>query len=154
MTAITDNSIPVTTRNVQDEMIAFGLMTALLLVVPLTGVYPFFVMQALCFALLACAFNLLVGYGGQISLGHGAFFAVGAYTAGALLAKTDVPYPLAVPAAGLVAFLLGLAFGVPALRLRGLYLALVRIDRQPGRHRRLRSMRTSGCICCAWRSPG
>src|SRR5215207_1535674 len=77
------------------------------------------------YAVAALGLNLLVGYGGQISLGHGAFFAVGAYTAAALLAKTDLPYLLAVPAAGLAAFLLGLAFGVPALRLRGLYLALV-----------------------------
>jgi branched-chain amino acid transport system permease protein len=73
----------------------------------------------------ALGLNLLVGYSGQISLGHGAFFAVGAYTAAALLAKTDLPWPLAVPAAAVVTFLLGLAFGVPALRLRGLYLALV-----------------------------
>lgn len=77
------------------------------------------------YAVAAMGLNLLVGYGGQISLGHGAFFAVGAYTAAALLAKTDLPYPLAIPAAALVAFLLGLTFGVPALRLRGLYLALV-----------------------------
>jgi branched-chain amino acid transport system permease protein len=77
------------------------------------------------YAVAALGLNLLVGYGGQISLGHGAFFAVGAYTAAALLAKTDLPWPLAVPAAGLVTFALGLAFGVPALRLRGLYLALV-----------------------------
>lgn len=77
------------------------------------------------YAVTALGLNLLVGYGGQISLGHGAFFAVGAYTAAAVLAKTDLPWPLAVPAAGVVAFLLGLAFGVPALRLRGLYLALV-----------------------------
>ena len=69
--------------------------------------------------------NLLVGYGGQISLGQGAFFAVGAYTAAALLAKTDLPYLLAVPAAAAVTFAIGLAFGIPALRLRGLYLALV-----------------------------
>jgi branched-chain amino acid transport system permease protein len=77
------------------------------------------------YAVAALGLNLLVGYGGQISLGHGAFFAVGAYTAGSLLAKTDLPWPLALPAAAAVTFALGLAFGVPALRLRGLYLALV-----------------------------
>ena len=77
------------------------------------------------YAVAVLGLNLLVGYGGQISLGHGAFFAVGAYTAAALLAKTDLPWPLAVPAAAAVTFALGLAFGVPALRLRGLYLALV-----------------------------
>jgi branched-chain amino acid transport system permease protein len=79
----------------------------------------------LAYAVAAIGLGLLVGYGGQISLGHGAFFAFGAYTAGSVLAKTGLPYLLAVPAAGVVSFLLGLAFGVPALRLRGLYLALV-----------------------------
>ena len=68
MTAMTDDSIPVTPRAIHDEMVAFGIMTALLLIVPLTGIYPFFVMQALCFALLACAFNLLIGYGGLLSI--------------------------------------------------------------------------------------
>jgi branched-chain amino acid transport system permease protein len=80
---------------------------------------------ALGYAVAALGLGLLVGYGGQISLGQGAFFAIGAYTAGAVLAKTGLPYLLAVPAAAAVTFLLGLAFGVPAMRLRGLYLALV-----------------------------
>jgi branched-chain amino acid transport system permease protein len=69
--------------------------------------------------------NLLVGYNGQISLGHGAFFAVGAYTAALLIEKASVPYLLTVPAAAAVCFAAGYGFGVPALRLRGLYLALV-----------------------------
>jgi len=79
----------------------------------------------LIYAVAALGLNLLVGYCGQISLGHGAFFAVGAYTAAVLIAKAHLPYLLSVPAAGLVTFALGFAFGVPALRLRGLYLALV-----------------------------
>ena len=54
-------------------------MTALLVVVPLTGIYPFFVMQALCFALLACAFNLLIGYGGLLSFGHAMFLGTAGY---------------------------------------------------------------------------
>ena len=77
------------------------------------------------YAVAALGLGLLVGYGGQISLGQGAFFAIGAYTAATLLAKTGLPYLLAVPLAAAVTFLIGLAFGVPALRLRGLYLALV-----------------------------
>src|ERR1700741_1258879 len=79
MTAMTDDSIPVTPRAIHDEMIAFGIMAALLLVVPLTGIYPFFVMQALCFALLACAFNLLIGYGGLLSFGHAMFLGTAGY---------------------------------------------------------------------------
>src|SRR5450756_2168829 len=79
MTAMTDDSIPVTPRAVHDEMVAFGIMTALLLIVPFTGIYPFFVMQALCFALLACAFNLLIGYGGLLSFGHAMFLGTAGY---------------------------------------------------------------------------
>src|SRR6195952_3945404 len=79
MTAMTDDSIPVSPRSIHDEMIAFGLMTALLLIVPWTGLYPFFVMQALCFALLACAFNLLIGYGGLLSFGHAMFLGTAGY---------------------------------------------------------------------------
>jgi branched-chain amino acid transport system permease protein len=79
MTTITENAIPSPRRTVKDEMVAFAIMTALLLVVPLTGVYPFFVMQALCFALLACAFNLLIGYGGLLSFGHAMFLGTAGY---------------------------------------------------------------------------
>src|SRR5260370_20829077 len=69
-TAMTDDTLPVTPRTIRDEMIAFGVMTVLLAIVPFTGVYPFFVIQPLCFPLLACAFNLLIGYGGFLSVGH------------------------------------------------------------------------------------
>ena len=53
MSALTDDTLPVTPRSIRDEMIVFAVMAALLATVPLTGIYPFFVMQALCFALLA-----------------------------------------------------------------------------------------------------
>jgi branched-chain amino acid transport system permease protein len=79
----------------------------------------------LIYAIAALGLNLLVGYNGQISLGHGAFFALGAYTAALLIEKQDVHYLLSLPAAGAVCFVAGWLFGVPALRLRGLYLALV-----------------------------
>ncbi len=80
---------------------------------------------AMAYAVAAMGLGLLVGYGGQISLGQGAFFAIGAYAAASMLAKTGLPYLLAVPLAAAVTFLIGLAFGIPAVRLRGLYLALV-----------------------------
>jgi branched-chain amino acid transport system permease protein len=79
----------------------------------------------LVYAVAVLGLNLLVGYNGQISLGHGAFFALGAYTAALLIEKASVPHLLAVPAAGALCFVAGYLFGVPALRLRGLYLALV-----------------------------
>jgi branched-chain amino acid transport system permease protein len=77
------------------------------------------------YAIAVLGLNLLVGYSGQISLGHGAFFCLGAYTAAILLQRTGIPYLLTVPAAALVCFAAGLALGLPALRLRGPYLALV-----------------------------
>jgi branched-chain amino acid transport system permease protein len=80
---------------------------------------------ALVYAVAVLGLNLLVGYSGQISLGHGAFFALGAYTCAILLDRTSIHYLLTVPAAALVCFAAGLALGLPALRLRGLYLALV-----------------------------
>src|SRR6195952_3982812 len=79
MTALTDDTLPVTPRAIRDEMILFVVMAAALAIVPFTGVYPFFVMQALCFALLACAFNLLIGYGGLLSFGHAMFLGTAGY---------------------------------------------------------------------------
>src|SRR3954467_4927630 len=79
MTAMTDDALQVPPRTIRDEMIAFAVMAVLLAIVPLTGIYPFFVMQALCFALLACAFNLLIGYGGLLSFGHAMFLGTAGY---------------------------------------------------------------------------
>jgi branched-chain amino acid transport system permease protein len=89
---------------------------------------PFRVSQftlVLVYAIAVLGLNLLVGYNGQISLGHGAFFALGAYTTALLIEKVGVPYLLTIPIAAAVTLVAGFLFGVPALRLRGLYLALV-----------------------------
>jgi len=67
---------------------------------------------------------MLTGYNGQISLGHGAFYAIGAYTAAILMDKAGWPYWATIPVAGAVCFVAGFLFGLPALRLEGLYLAL------------------------------
>jgi branched-chain amino acid transport system permease protein len=76
------------------------------------------------YAIALLGLNMLTGYNGQISLGHGAFFAIGAYTAAVLMDKFNVPYPLTLPAAAVVCGVVGFLFGLPALRLEGLYLAL------------------------------
>ncbi|MET0390697.1 MAG: branched-chain amino acid ABC transporter permease [Polyangiales bacterium] len=68
--------------------------------------------------------NLLTGFNGQISLGHGAFYAMGAYTTAIMIDRFDCPYPLAIVSSGVVCMGLGVLFGLPALRLEGLYLAL------------------------------
>jgi branched-chain amino acid transport system permease protein len=80
---------------------------------------------ALAFAVAVLGLNLLVGYSGQISLGHGAFFALGAYVSAILIAKEGFPHLLTIPIAAAICFAAGLLLGLPALRLRGLYLALV-----------------------------
>jgi branched-chain amino acid transport system permease protein len=68
--------------------------------------------------------NLLTGFNGQISLGHGAFYAIGAYATAILIDHFNIPYPIAVPCAGVVCLAAGWLFGQPALRLEGIYLAL------------------------------
>lgn len=104
----------------------------LLVLVAAAVIFPFvvkgyFVFQAtmiLAYAVALLGLNLLTGYGGQISLGHGAFFAIGAYVTAILMDAFGVPYWLTIPASGLVCLLAGYFFGVPALKLEGLYLAL------------------------------
>ena len=79
---------------------------------------------ALAYAIALLGLNMLTGYNGQISLGHGAFYAIGAYTAAILMDKANFPYWATIPVAGIVCLAVGFAFGLPALRLEGLYLAL------------------------------
>ncbi len=78
----------------------------------------------LVYAIALLGLNMLTGYNGQISLGHGAFYAIGAYTAAILMDKFGVPYWLTLPIAGAVCAVVGFLFGLPALRLEGLYLSL------------------------------
>jgi branched-chain amino acid transport system permease protein len=76
------------------------------------------------YAIALLGLNLLTGYGGQISLGHGAFYGVGAYTTAILMHNLSCPYWLTLPCAGAVCLVLGFLFGLPAVRLEGLHLAL------------------------------
>jgi branched-chain amino acid transport system permease protein len=78
----------------------------------------------LVYAIALLGLNMLTGYNGQISLGHGAFYAIGAYCAAILMDKYGVPYWATIPLAGAVCLVVGFLFGLPALRLEGLYLAL------------------------------
>ena len=80
--------------------------------------------QVLILAIALLGLNLLTGFNGQISLGHGAFFAIGGYGTAILTAKLGVPWVFAIPLASLVCFGAGFLFGFPALRFGGLYLAL------------------------------
>lgn len=86
---------------------------------------PIFLMKVCCYALFACAFNLLLGFGGLISFGHAAFFGGGAYACAYALKVWQVPPELAIVFALLVSSLLGLAFAVLAIRRQGIYFAMV-----------------------------
>src|ERR1700755_1916940 len=125
MTAMTDDSLPVTRRTIRDEMIAFGIMTALLLVVPFTGLYPFFVMQALCFALLACAFNLLIGYGGLLSFGHAIFLGTAGYITAHALKVWGLAPELGILVGTAGAAGLGVITGLVAIRRQGIYFSMI-----------------------------
>jgi branched-chain amino acid transport system permease protein len=76
------------------------------------------------YTIMTVGLNILLGYTGQISLGHAAFMAIGAYTSTVLTAKAGVPFLLALPASGFMTAAIGCIVGIPALRLKGLYLAL------------------------------
>src|ERR1700730_16639736 len=78
----------------------------------------------LIFAIAVMGLNILVGYSGQISLGHGAFMALGAYTTAILIKRYHMDYLLTIPIAGLLTGVIGFVLGIPALRLSALYLAL------------------------------
>ena len=80
--------------------------------------------MVLVYAIVLLGLNMLTGYNGQISLGHGAFYAIGAYAAAILMDRFGWPYWATLPVAGAVCFVFGFLFGLPALRLRGHYLAL------------------------------
>jgi branched-chain amino acid transport system permease protein len=95
------------------------------LLVPHAGVYPVFVMKVLCFALFACAFNLLVGFVGLLSFGHAAYFGSAGYIAGHVAKVWGWPPEAAILAATGVAAALGAVFGGIAIRRQGIYFAMI-----------------------------
>jgi branched-chain amino acid transport system permease protein len=116
----------------------FGRMWMLIGIVLLFAVIPFisnayiiYVLNTIgIYSISAIGLNLLIGYTGQISLGHGAFFGVGAYAGAVLATKTGLPFVLAVPAAGLVTAAVGMVFGIPSARLKHLYLCIATLAGQ------------------------
>ena len=105
----------------------FGLVlavTAVVLPFNLSNYHVFQMAMVLSYAIALVGLNILTGYSGQISLGHGAFLAIGAYTTAILIDKYDMHYALTIPLAALICFVAGFLFGLPALRLEGHYLAL------------------------------
>jgi branched-chain amino acid transport system permease protein len=105
-------------------LVAIVVIAACLLPFVLSSYRVFQFNLVLVYAIVLLGLNILTGFNGQISLGHGAFYAIGAYVAAVLMDQWGVPYWATVPAAGIVCFVAGFLFGLPALRLHGHYLAL------------------------------
>jgi branched-chain amino acid transport system permease protein len=109
-----------------------ALFFAALLALPyfLKGEYMWVVLQIVIAAIGAVGLNILTGFTGQISLGQGAFFGVGAYTSAYITAKMGLSFWIGIPAAGLMTAMAGMIFGIPSLRLKGLYLAIATLASQ------------------------
>lgn len=104
--------------------LALLLVAACVLPFVLSSYRTFQCTLVLVYAIALLGLNILTGYNGQISLGHGAFYAIGAYAAAILMDRFGVPYWATVPVAGALCLVVGFLFGLPALRLEGHYLAL------------------------------
>jgi branched-chain amino acid transport system permease protein len=109
---------------VKHQKIAFGVMLALFAAAPLV-VYPVFMMKVMCFALFACAFNLLIGFGGLLSFGHAMFLGTAGYISAHAAKMWGFPPELAILAGTFSAFLLGVVTGLLAIRRQGIYFAMI-----------------------------
>ena len=101
------------------------LLLALAAAAPWMGLYPVLGMRIMCFALLACAFNLLAGYGGLISFGHAAMFGGAGYIAGQALTQWHLPTPVGVLLGVAFAVAVGLPMGLLAVRRQGIYFSMI-----------------------------
>jgi branched-chain amino acid transport system permease protein len=107
------------------QRVAFGLLAAALVAAPVIGIYPVFLMKALCFALYASAYNLLLGYAGLVSFGHAAFLGSAGYVSAHAAKVWGFTPELAILAGTATSTLLGLAFGALAIRRQGIYFAMI-----------------------------
>jgi branched-chain amino acid transport system permease protein len=107
-------------------------LVLLFAVVPfVSNAYVLYVINTIgIYAIAAIGLNLLIGYTGQISLGHAAFFGVGAYSAAILATRVGLPFLIAVPAGGVITALVGMVFGIPSVRLKHLYLCIATLAGQ------------------------
>ena len=110
--------------NTRYLVIGAAVVLAILLPAVASNFVMFQLTMVMVYALAILGLNLLTGFNGQFSLGHSAFYGIGAYTAAVLMDKLDLSYVWTLPASGAMCFVVGFLFGLPALRLQGLYLAL------------------------------
>ena len=108
------------------RIILLGVALVILAVIPfvLKNFYIFQITLAIIYAIAILGLNLLTGFNGQFSLGHSAFYAIGAYTAAIMMENMGLSYIWTLPVAAVVCFVFGFLFWLPALRLEGIYLAL------------------------------
>src|SRR6476646_1484179 len=108
------------------RLIMLGAGLVILAVIPFVAknFYIFQITLAIIYAIAILGLNLLTGFNGQFSLGHSAFYAIGAYTAAVMMENLGLRYVWTIPVAAIVCFVFGFLFGLPALRLEGVYLAL------------------------------
>ena len=102
-----------------------AVMTALLALAPFVGIYPVFMMKALCFALFACAFNLLLGFGGLLSFGHAMFLGTAGYVCAHAAKVWGFPPELAILTGTVASAALGAVVGALAIRRQGIYFAMI-----------------------------
>lgn len=107
-----------------NKNLGYAIALAIALVAPFIG-YPVFLMKVLCFALFACAFNLLIGFTGLLSFGHAAFFGGAGYVAGYALRTLGLPVELSLLLGVLAGGLIGLVIGALAIRRQGIYFAMI-----------------------------
>ncbi|GAB1578144.1 branched-chain amino acid ABC transporter permease [Bordetella petrii] len=107
------------------QLVSYAAAAIIVAILPFIGVYPIFAMKVMCYALFACAFNLLLGFTGLLSFGHAAFLGSAAYAAGHALKVWGLPTELGLLFGVLVAALLGLAMGLLAIRRSGIYFAMI-----------------------------
>lgn len=119
------STIDMTERTARRARITWGVMLVVLAAAPFIGLYPVFLMKALCYVIFACAFNLLLGFTGLLSFGHAAYLGSAAYITGWLVRSAGWSPEAGVLAGVVVGAALGLVVGLIAIRRQGIYFAMI-----------------------------
>ncbi|HEY4472026.1 MAG TPA: branched-chain amino acid ABC transporter permease, partial [Stellaceae bacterium] len=124
LAGVSPRALVIAKPSTRQLLIAATIVVALVIPFVLKSFLVFQLTLVMVYGLAILGLNLLTGFNGQFSLGHSAFYGIGAYTAAILMEQLDLAYYWTLPCAGVVCFVVGFLFGLPALRLQGLYLAL------------------------------